>query len=152
VRFEPSGCLRADGNPVGIQSTYMTESKEMNVLYIGSEGRLEQTLKDTAARANTQIKIKSVENGKLAVIELMQRNKQIDYLIIDCSLKDIKCISIVDFILKDTITAAERIFVIAYKFSDKEISEFQERGVNYLTYTIDLKSLEDHFLKASPFP
>jgi hypothetical protein len=126
----------------------------MTILYIGVEGRLKQALEAAAASVREEVEVTVVDSGKLAVIQLLHNT--FDYVIVDCSVKDIKCTSIVDFIQKDNLVDSQKIFVIAFRFSPKELKDFQGRGVHALTYTIDLKSLQDYFTnlfhsKALPF-
>jgi hypothetical protein len=122
-------------------------SKEikMKVLYIGTEGRLKQAISDAAEVTGKEVEVTVVENGKLAVIKLLHQARQTNFVIIDCSLKEVKCISLVDFILKDDLIPRENVFVIGFHFSQNEIREFQDRGISFIAYTIDLKSLREYF-------
>jgi hypothetical protein len=116
----------------------------MRILYIGAEGRLEQTVRDAAYAAGKSVDVSVVDTGKLGVIRLL-KDRSLHYVIIDCSLKDIRCAALIDFVVKDNIVRDSNIIVLSFHFSPAELKEFTKRNVRCVTYTIDLVSLKNDF-------
>lgn len=117
----------------------------MHLLYIGNEIRLEHTVRDAAAQFDANVELTVVPSGKGAILKVLGHERAYDYVVIDCGLSDVKCLAIIDLILKNQIVTPDRVCVIGLLFSKEDITSFNERNICVLKYTFDFHDLANHF-------